>query len=330
MPPISKLVSYVGLSKQTAKGAGAATPATFGFGVLDGKIFNVPITQDYSPLTLNGGTSDRFPPNVKRTEANPAATFRTRVWPKSIGLLLYAALGAKAVSGTGPFTHTITPDQTLPYLTLFARYGSDYEKLVDVLVDELTISWDERNPLEAALAMLGLTPSLGTAAFTVTSDETTQPFFGPVGGTLQLDTGSGTPAAAQIKAASVKIANAIEPVPLSRAITPDDLVPAQQTVEGTVTLVPNDLSDWKKIVTGSGSGSSLQSTEQYGSLSLKVTIDANNELTLASSRVAFLAEFPDSDPGGGAAELELAFSIVRPTDGSAAFTATLKNQQSSY
>ena len=61
-----------------------------------------------------------------------------------------------------------------------------------------------------------------------------------------------------------------------------------------------------------------------------VQLDTNNQVTFTANRVAFLADFPDSDPAGGAMELELAFIVVRPTDGSPAFVATVKNQTPTY
>jgi len=332
MPPQQKLISYLGLSKQTAKGAGATSPATFGFGVTSGKVFDVPLTQDYEDQTLAGGASDRFSPAVNRTEANPAVVFQTRAWKASVGAFLLGVLGADSVAGTGPYTHTITPAQTLPYWTIFAKYGAggENEKLVDCIIDEVTIGWDERKPLTVDASILGITPTTHTTTFTATNDDTVQPYFLPVGGTLTLDTGSNTPAAAQVKGFSCKISNSSVPIPLSKAILPDDIFPAEQMVEGTVTLVPNDFGDWLKIITGTATGTAVQSAPQYGSLSMLVQIDANSQLTLATSYCAFTAPFPDSDPKGGPMELDLAFSTLRPTGGGAAFTGTVKNGTATY
>ena len=48
------------------------------------------------------------------------------------------------------------------------------------------------------------------------------------------------------------------------------------------------------------------------------------------SRVAFMADYPSSDPSGGPAEVALAYQVIRPTNGSAAFTATTRNAVASY
>jgi hypothetical protein len=330
--PVQKLIGYVGLSKQAAKGSGASSPATFGLGVLGGKIFALPLTQDYEDMTLNGGASDRFSPAIHRTDAQPGANFRTRAHNKSIGALLLGALGSDTVTGTGPYTHTIKPAQTLPYWTLFARYGSaEYEKLVDCVFDKLSIGWDERKPLEVEATLMGITPAFGAGgAWTATNDETVTGVYGPIGGTLQLDTGSAVPATAKIKAARVDISNNLTPVALSASILPDDLMPGKQIIEGSVTIVPDDFTDWRKIVSGSGTGTAIQASTQYGSLLLAVNMGASTELKLEAYRVVFEADYPESDPAGNQMELELAFRVVRPTDASAALTATVTNTVASY
>lgn len=334
MPPINPLVSFAGIEKQAggAKGGASASPVDFGFGVLDGKIFEIPITQEAEEITLNGAASDRFAPAVNRIGAMPGAAFKTRAWAKSLGLLLYGVCGSISTAGVGPFTHTISPAQTLIYNALYARMGATalYQKVSDFLIDELTIGMDERNPCELDIVGHGLVPAFQTAAWTATNDESTQPFFGPNAGLFTLDVNSGAPAAAQVSAASVHIANNLKEIPLSKSILPDDFSPGRQQMDGSITIIPNNFNDFHKIVTGSAAGTTLLETPIYGSFSLKWIIDANNELTIAANRVAFMTEWPDSDPEGDPVALELAFEVIRPTDGSAAFTVTLKNQQATY
>ncbi|MGH2692322.1 MAG: phage tail tube protein [Actinomycetota bacterium] len=327
---IQKLIGLVGLSKQTAKGSAAAA-ATYGVGLRDGRVFALPIDQELDPLTLAGGASDRFAPHAARTKMAPGAGFTTRCWPRSIPLLVYGASGTLTTTGAGaPYSHAATPGIDLPYLTLFGRQGSQYIKLPDCKIDELTLSWEEASPVDVQAAILGLTPALNQGSWSPTNDETTQGFFGGAGGTLQLDTGSATPATAKITAAELSIKNNLEGLYLANSVLPDDLIPASQVMEGSITLKPDDFTDWSKIVTGTGAGTAIQSAVQYGSVNLVLTIDANTDLTLNALRVAFMADFPDSDPGGGAGVLELAFQTVRPTGGTAAFTWTTRNAVASY
>jgi uncharacterized protein YaiE (UPF0345 family) len=331
MAPVQSLLGVVGLSKQTAKGSAAATPATFGFGVLGGKILQFPIAQDADPITLPGGASDRFPATSKRTQILPGAAFQTRAYPRSLGLLTYGALGGESVAGTNPYTHTQTPALALPYLTVFGRYGnaSESAKIADCKVDELTIAWSETEPLTVDATLLGITPTFDSA-FTFTNDESITTPFSPIGGTLRFDVDGTTLGTEPVTAASVAIRNNLTPVMLSSKVLPDDIMEGQQVVDGSITVRPQDLDEWQAVLTGAAAGATPSNVPIYGSFDLKVAIDANTELTLIANRVPFLTDWPDSDPGGGPAELELAFSVMRPLDASAAFTATVKNSTASY
>lgn len=327
---LQQLTGLVGLSKQIAKGSPAAS-ATYGLGLSDGKVFNLDIDQEPAPLTLPGAANDRFAPHADRTGAHPGAAFTTRAWPQSLPLLLYSALGTLTTTGaSAPFSHAASPAIDLPYLTLFGRLDDEYTKLPDCKMDELTISWGERNPLEVEAALMGLVPAFGVSAWSPTNDETDQTYFGPVGGTFLLDAGSGTPVAARVSGASLHIANNLNEVPLSASTLPDDLVPGSQVVDGTITLIPQDLAEWRKVVTGTSGGAAYSEDPIYGSFDLLVALDASTDARFQAFRVPMLIEFPDVGTGGGPAEIECAFAAVRPTDGSDAFTATVRNAVASY
>ncbi len=325
-------IAAVGIAKQSGKGAAAAVPA-YGFGVMSGNVFQAPITQVYEAMTLPGGASDRFSPAVNRTDVVPGAAFKTRLWPSSSGLWLLAALGTNVDSGpvSGVYTHTITPALDVPYLTLFAKLTTgEFEKLPDCKVQEITFTFTERGSIELDVVVLGLVPSLSTASWAATVDETVNTYYTPNGGTFLVDAGSNVPAAAQVKAASVKIGNNLAGVPLSKSVLPDDLVPGQQIVEGTLGLIPNDFGDWKKVLSTGVAGTVVKEKPVYGSFSLKYQIDANTDLTLAALRVPMLTDFPPADPSGGPVEVDLSFLVARPTDASAAFTATDRNTVATY
>jgi hypothetical protein len=330
---VQKLVGRAGLSKQTAK-ASLATDATYGVGVMDGNVFEAPIEQDYEAFTLPGAASDRFHPAVNRTLIQPGMSGKVRAHPRLAPLLLLGALGG--ISTTGPvgnvYTHTIVPALTLPYLTHWGQFGpTKWVKTGDMKIDELTIAWEGTQPWEIEATLLAAAePDPTVSAPTVTNDETVQAYIGPNAGTFQLDVDGTTLAAEPVTGASLTIANNLDPIVLSTKIHPDDLQEASQTIEGTIKVKPADLHEWQAVLTGSPSGASLSAAPVYGSFSLKGVLDADNDLTLASTRAAFLVEFPESDPAGGATELELAFTVVRPLDASPAFTATMRNTVASY
>ena len=164
---------------------------------------------------------------------------------------------------------------------------------------------------------------------TITNDETLQSFLGPITGTLQLDTGSGTPAVANIKGGSIKFDNGLSGVGLSKSIIPDDYIEGALGVEVSLSLVPNDLNEWRKVVTGSTSGTAIQETVVYGSFDERFQIDADTYLRIAATRMPFLVAFPDVDPSGGAVEIQAVGQLVRATSGND-ITVTVGNAVASY
>jgi hypothetical protein len=329
-PPIQKLQSFMGISKQAVKGTPSVSPFLYGLGVISGKIFDIPITHEDEPMTLNGGPSDRFTPAVNRTDVIPGAAFKTRLFSRSGGLLLFGALGTDSTGAGPPYTHTQVPAQDLPYLTLAGRIGAEYPILSDVKVDELTIAFAGRKPVEMDVKLMGCTPAFNGAAWAVTNDDTVQPYHTPLGGTLSLSIASNTPAVARISEQTIHIANNLVGVPLAKSNLPDDVFPGQQVVDGTCKLIPTDMTDFRKAVTGTGSGVALSAVAVYGSFSTGFTLDSNNAVTLAALRVAFLIDFPDADPKGGPAELNATYKVVRPLDGSAAITGTVITTAPAY
>ncbi len=325
--PVQTRVAFFGLSKQTAKGAGASSPATFGLGTLGGSLLVIDV--DQTPDEITYSADRRVSPDENRMGINPGASLKTRAYPRSIGLLLYGALGAIASTPGAPNLHVITPGLTLPYLTIFTKLGANYAKVIDNKVDELKISWDERAPLEVEATFMGGMASLNQSAWTQTNDESAQAKFVPPGGTFKLHGSSGTPATAKITGGEITISNNSQVIPLSASQTPDDVFEGEQEFPVSLKLMPDDLTEWSRAITGADAGTSVASSPVYGSFEVKFVIDASNDLMLAASRVAYSPEYPEADPGGGPAELVMEGRAKQPAAGEA-FTATLHNAIAAY
>lgn len=321
--PIQSTLALVGMAKQTVKGTAASNP-TFKHGVSGGSVFSVEVDQSAADVT--SGT--RVSPQVDRNAVMASQEFETRAFPKSLGLYLFGALGGIATTGAGPYTHTITPADTLPYLTGFGQFNGETFKVQDYRVGDLGLSWTGNEPVGVSVNGMG-TVLAGGATFTATVDDTRSSYFRGAGGTFLVDAGSATAVAAKITGGEVTIANGLEPVMVSGTITPDEIYPGRVEIGVSLTIVPDDLTDFKKVVTGTGAGTAAAAATTYGSFSLQF-VNGTDTLTLAATRVAFTCAFPDADPAGGAAEITLEGIVVLPTAGGNAFTATLVNGQTSY
>lgn len=323
--PLNKKIALVGLDRQVSgKGTLAAT-ATHSMGLRSGSVFDAGVDQQFEELTI----ADRMPPSAYRTGAHPSVEFTTRAWPRSIGLLLYGALGANTTTGAAdPWTHTITPSSTPLYLTAFSQLDTEYHKLRDCRVETLELTWEKAEPLEVNVALLGTVWTGYTTLWTPTNNDSDQQSFYPAGGIFQLDTDSATPVTADITGGSVEIANHLMPIDLSRSITPDDNWPGLLEITWTLRVIPTDTTAFREIVTGTSAGTTVGNFPVYGSANAQFTIAANRDLTMTCTRISWMCEYPDADPAGGPAELELVGTALKPA--AAGFTAVLKNQTASY
>lgn len=322
--PIQSALNVIGVAKQTAFNTPAAQP-TFVHGITGGGVSKVEVEQDRASVT----SGYRVSPHAERTAVRGSFDFTTKAFPKSVGLWLYAALGGKAVTGAGPYTHTFTPAAALPYLTVWGSLDGTIVKLQDCMVDELECTWAETAPPEIRVSGLGGAITYNTASITPGTDESTDKYLLSAGGTFRYDVDSATPAAGQISAGSFKVANGVTAPLLSGSLTPSKPFPGRQDVDTGLTVIPDDLADWRTVVTGTAAGTTPNSEPVYGSQDATFPFETAS-LKLETLRVANNISFPDGDPGGGPVELEVAGVAVMPAGGGAAITATLINSQATY
>lgn len=323
--PVQSALSQFGVGKQTVKGTAAANPIAY-HGLTDGTVISVDITNELEERT----SGFRVAPAINRTAAMPAVSFSSRLHPRAVGHYLLGALGSVSTSGTTTFTHTITSGPDLPYYTTFGTLGGTNYSVRDLKFDTLDINFEANQP--ATLSATGMGVSIAfPGTITPTTDDTYSAYFTPVGGTFSVDVdgASGTAAIAKITSGSISIANNLETVFVSGAITPDDVFVGRQEVEVSFDVVPDDLLLWRTIVTGTSSGSAVSAAPLYGTYSVQFASGADT-LTITSPRVAFTCDFPDVDPNGGALTLSLAGLAVMPAAGGTPITATLVNTQATY
>lgn len=325
--PISTVSAIVGAAKQTARGALAANPQ-FAHGVSGGAPISVEATQ--APLEVTTGL--RASANVARESVKSSSDVQAPAYLKSLGLYLLGALGTATTTGSGPYTHTfVTGD--LPYLSFFAKnIGDEIEAIADAKIDELVLSWEGANAVQVSVKAMG-TEFTYAAGFTPGVDETgSESFLIPVGGTFEYDPIGSTLVGARVVGGEVTVKNNVTQVDGSAAIVPMDTHEGRQEHEVKLTIVPDDLSDFRKVITGSGSGTAASESVPVGSVSLefKENNGGTGSLIITGEKVAFLTTLPEADPAGGVVEIELVGTAVVADGGVSPLTFELTNGQASY
>lgn len=322
MTAIQKAIAVAGVAKQAALGTVETNP-TFIHGVTGGAPIDVTLAQDLAPLT----SAQRVAVGVDRTEQDGTLNLQTRAFNKAVGLWLLGAFGSVGTTGAGPYVHTFTPAANAQILSVFDLLGSTWKSMKDVVVDEMELSWDGSGPCDLAVSGMGTVVTFISAP-TPTTDETKSPYFQGGGGTFKLDVASATPVTSRIKAGSIKVMNSAEAIRPSGSIVPTEIYPGQQQYEITLTVIPTDFTDWKKQWSGSGSGTAVSEAPVFGSAEITFA-SGTDTLKFEALKVAFTSTYPESDPSGGPAEIELVGHAVLPSSGSA-MTAVLTNTQTTY
>lgn len=324
--PLQTLSALIGVAKQAARGTLAANP-TFAHGLSGGSPISVEPEQNVLEVT----SGKRVQSAMTRDSVANGAAVQAPAYMKSLGLYLLGALGSVTTTGTGPYVHTYATGD-LPYLSIFAKgIGADIEAVRDCKIDELTLSWEGASPVQISASASGTVFSY-PATFTPTTEETgSTSFLVPVGGTFEVDVVGSTPVSARVVAGELVIRNNVEAVNGSAAIEAADIVEGIQEHTLSLTIVPDDLAAFRKVITGSASGTSVSGSVPYGSVNLVFKENGGTgQLAVTGAKVAFMTAIPEVSTTGGAVQIELAGTAVMPSGGTAPLVYALTNAQASY
>lgn len=325
-------ISEISFALQSAKGtsAGASQHRLYhtGGGVMP--------MRDVADIEETTGNRLRAQSYVQQTRGEGSPVFVVR--PKFIGLLLYGALGAKAVSGVGdPYTHTFTNATSLPWLTVYRMLGNGlYETFTDCKVVGLHFNSEAGGLLQVTADIMGLSPSYLTAAVTTVSVETTDAFIHADGtGALQIE---GTPVAS-IESFALDIVN-------NGALQQGDSVGGYDVTEGLLDITwtsrqaLTDFALWNRFHYGSATPSN-NATPTRNVLTLSSTYldykftrpggapERSIEFISGSNVQVQSIAGVEPNTNGDPLKYEVTYKIYAPTSGSA-LTAKVLNSQASY
>lgn len=333
--PIAGNQADIGVALQAAAGTPAAAPqhrfylTGGGFGSVKDHAM-VEETADKRLL------SDSYVTTIKG-EGSPQAVAR----PSFLGLLLYAAMGAKAVAGAGdPYTHTFTLAATLPYLTVWSRLGPTasggrYERFTDCKVGSLVLSSAAAGLLQVTVGLVGVQPSFRSAAEVGVNPEIGSLFLHADGsGALKVE----TVAVTTTEAWELSIDNG------GGLLQGDDITgyavsEGRQTIKATTTELIQDWALWNRMMYGSATPANndepvrtiLELGGAPAGLDFKFTQPGSPERSLAATATKVQVSIDGVEPNvnGDPLKRKVNYEILQPSSGSG-LTVALQNAVASY
>lgn len=330
---VNTSIGLIGVAKQAAKGTPATAP-TFVHGLTGGQVFKLDRTVENANVScgVRAGT-DSYVASV-----TPGLDFETYGYSDVMPLYYLAAMGNLVTTandgGGAAKKHTVTLGDAIPYLTFWGRIGGEYTRTDGCKVDQLEMEFSGNAPLSFGITAVGMDAELGLASFPGEVDPSCfDGYFVPTGGVFKLETAGDTPAEAPVVSGNLSLGNSLATDPLAGMVTPGDVAEGKLSTSGSVTVKPDDMALYRKMVTGSASGTKPSGAMVYGSFEWNFTHskDPNHKMKVVASRVPFTCEFPSVDPEGGAAELEFTFDNVGvDSRGGSPVTITFENDTESY
>lgn len=331
---VNTSIGLIGVAKQANKTTPASAP-TFVHGLTGGQTFKLDRSVESADVScgVRAGTDSYV------SAVTPGVDFESYGYSDATPLYVYAAMGniaSVSQSGTGKssYKHTVTLGDSLPYLTFWGRIGGEYTRTDGCKVDQVEMEFEGNAPLSFGITAIGLDATFGLESFPGSVDPSCfDGYYVPTGGTFKIETLGDTPAAAPITKGSLTLANNCTADPLAGQVMPGDVEEGKLSTSGSVTVKPTDMALYRKMVTGSASGTKPTGGMVYGSFEWEFTHskEPTHKMTVSATHVPFTCEFPSVDPEGGAAELDFAFdNLGVETAGGSPVTIVFENDTASY
>lgn len=314
-------IAWLMAAKQSAKG----TPAT----VAAGTTLKMPLTggnmgpvRETDNLSETDASRDAGQAYVTTSAVEGTPEFYVR---DSIGWWLHKVLGADAVTGSTNFVHTITPANTLPYITAWKMLGDTlWERYQDCKVGSLTLSADAGAPLTASVNIQGV----NATRLTSTPDPTT---LAPVDSGLPYSFNEATVtlgggATALVRSFELSIENNITRQQTD-GVEPYDVVEGSREISLGFDLIFETLDEYNKFHYGGAAGTVVSPNIFSTSAVFTFTKGVNNEISFNLPNIAY-QEFPVEPDAGGDPVVASVRAVAQR--GGTTLTATAKNQIATY
>lgn len=318
-----------GLAVQTGKGVTAANPSVK-FYLADG--LSNPVNRELARFASTDGTPDRGALYVSQVSA--ALEVPIYLQKGGIALPFYGAMGAVAHSGIGPYTHTHTLADDLPWLTGFLMRGNDiFEVLPDLKLNTLGLEGAAGGPLIARLGILGLDVDFANVDTALTPLSLRDAaamglLFRESAGALKVDT-----VAQKLERFGLTISNQLA-LRQANDLNPYEIVRnGEREIDGSYAFLyqgPTTFPAYRNEFYGSAAGTDLSAVIARHAHDWTFTRDAaSNQLGLLMPDCVYSAVPIPIGTGGETILVEGEFSVEKPAAGQQ-LTATVKDETATF
>lgn len=312
-----------------------ATQPTYLHGLTGGTPFGASRSIANTPVAC--GTRAPSDARVDSIEVTPS--IQALCYPDVFGLYLFAAMGAcessEVADKEGYYRHVFTMGQKVPYCTIWSQIGTNNFTHSDgCKLGTLTISATGNEHLSMQADFQGIDAEVGIAS--IPGSLAASCFSGKYTTTdceFKLDAAGNTPAEALVSEASFTFENNLSSLTSLGRVTPRDIAEGNLSAGCSVTTIPDDIAEYKKLMTGSASATKLTGKVVMGSVYAKFfhTDDPNMTLEFQVNHCPFTAEFPEVDPEGSEATIQFSTDAAIITSAAESpVTVTLVNKTASY
>jgi hypothetical protein len=318
------------IQKQSAKG----TAATVGAAGYKNKIVAGSAHPERNIERLNETDSSRDQGNAFISSFGAGGDPTVYVRDSTLGLLLTGVLGGDAVSGVGPYVHTITPANALPYFTIWryfeAQTNDVYERFEDCVITSLTIHGEAGQPLTAQFSFMGRKAvRLASDPTSTITDDLQAPYLMAEGsaspGGASNFTINGTAAVATISSFDYTVDNNAA-VQQTNDFYPYDIAPAKRLVTVGFDMIFETYTEYAVFHYGAGPGTTPTATIGEANTQFVFTKTAvTNIISLAVPKFTY-EEFPLENNTDGTPITVAARGSANRNGVSAITTAIITNQ----
>lgn len=326
-------IGLAGIAVQASRDVHAAQPAYL-HGLTGGSPFGV--SRTIANTSVACGTRAPSDARVDSIEVTPS--IQSLCYPDALGLYLLAAMGdvkSEPSGQDGYYKHTFTMGQSIPYVTIWSQIGADnFTRSDGCKCGQLQLSATGNEHLAMQADFQGIDAEVGIDSIPGSVEASC--FGGKYTTTdcnFMLDTAGSSPAEALVSEASFTFDNNLTSLTSIGRVTPREVAEGRLSVGVSVTTIPDDIGDYKKVVTGSASSTKLSGKVVMGSVYAKFfhTDDPKMTLEVKVDHCPFTAEFPEVDPEGSEATIQFQTdNAIIATAGESPVTVTLVNKTESY